>query len=283
MRNILVPTDFSDDAYNALHYATQLYKKEKCTFYIFHTYNRQSYNKKLYGSKEKGSSLKEFLRNKTDEQLLRTYHRIMLDNEENPLHTFKTISKHGDLLDQIKEFLNVTDVQLLVMGNKGKTGAKEIFIGSNTLQVVKEMIPVPVFCVPKEINYKTPAKIALITDFKHQTEQGVLSFLKDMTQLHNTALHVFHMCNDDFLTEQQKSNKDMLANYYKDDSIHFHREACKNTKAETIKEFVERQAIDLLAMVYYRHYLLDKLFREPVVLDVSFYLDIPFLVMPDQD
>ncbi len=38
MKNILLPTDFSDNAYNALRYAAELYKEEDCTFFLLNTY-----------------------------------------------------------------------------------------------------------------------------------------------------------------------------------------------------------------------------------------------------
>ena len=38
MKRILLPTDFSENAYNAISYAVQLYKDIKCKFYILHTY-----------------------------------------------------------------------------------------------------------------------------------------------------------------------------------------------------------------------------------------------------
>ena len=43
MKNILIPTDFSDNAWNALKYGMELYHKTRCTFYIVHI-NPISYN-----------------------------------------------------------------------------------------------------------------------------------------------------------------------------------------------------------------------------------------------
>ena len=38
MKKILLPTDFSDNANNAISYAVQLYKNEKCNFILLNTY-----------------------------------------------------------------------------------------------------------------------------------------------------------------------------------------------------------------------------------------------------
>ena len=43
MRKILVPTDFSDNAFNALKYACQVFKYEKCEIFIMHAYADEVY------------------------------------------------------------------------------------------------------------------------------------------------------------------------------------------------------------------------------------------------
>ena len=36
MKKILIPTDFSENSWNAIKYAVAFFKKTKCTFYILH-------------------------------------------------------------------------------------------------------------------------------------------------------------------------------------------------------------------------------------------------------
>ncbi|WP_281542184.1 universal stress protein [Maribacter aestuarii] len=38
MKNILIPTDFSENAWNAIVYALKLFKDEECKFYLLNTY-----------------------------------------------------------------------------------------------------------------------------------------------------------------------------------------------------------------------------------------------------
>jgi len=38
MKHILIPTDFSSNAWNAIQYALKLFKNEECTFYLLNTY-----------------------------------------------------------------------------------------------------------------------------------------------------------------------------------------------------------------------------------------------------
>jgi hypothetical protein len=44
-KKILLPTDFSKNAYNAINYAIELYKEESCEFFILHSYYLPGYEK----------------------------------------------------------------------------------------------------------------------------------------------------------------------------------------------------------------------------------------------
>ena len=43
MRKILIPTDFSENAMNAIQYAIELFKYEKSDYYIMHAYQDDIY------------------------------------------------------------------------------------------------------------------------------------------------------------------------------------------------------------------------------------------------
>jgi len=43
MKRILLPTDFSDNAYEAIAYAINMHKDVKCTFYLLNTYTPAIY------------------------------------------------------------------------------------------------------------------------------------------------------------------------------------------------------------------------------------------------
>ena len=118
MKNILVATDFSNNAYCALFYATKLLASQTCTFYILNTYSELSLSTvktlPVLGIKK---YLKQ-LELESEEKVTHTKHKIVLDNE-NPLHTFKTISQKGDLVDIIEQKVEELQIDLITMGNKG--------------------------------------------------------------------------------------------------------------------------------------------------------------------
>lgn len=283
IRNILVPTDFSNDAYNALFYATQLYKHQKCTFHILHAYDRQSHFKKEYKDGRTSKKLQGFLSDRTAEGLRETYHKIMGDTEKNALHHFVTIPKNDSLEKAVKSYTAQNPIDLIVMGTKGRTGAVDIFLGGNTIQMVKSKIDCPLLCIPKQIDYRPISQMSYITSFKHSLEKFSLSIIKSLASYHEASLHIVHICDDDTINTSQEKNKAFLSEYFEDTCLSFHTIPCEKSKAKTVAKFAKAHEIDLLAMCYYPHYFLDKLFREPVVLDLSIYTEIPLLILPTQE
>jgi hypothetical protein len=54
-------------------------------------------------------------------------------------------------------------------------------------------------------------------------------------------------------------------------------------KANVIQDFLTQQDIKMFAMTYHRRNFFERLLREPVVMDLSIYATIPFLILPIQD
>ena len=281
--NILVPTDFSNDAYNALHYATQLYKHQKCVFHILHAYDHQSHFKEDFRTSGTTKNLENFLNDRTNECLLETYHKIIADTEKNSFHQFATVSKNDSFDKAVKDYMAHHKIDLVVMGTKGETGAADIFVGGNTIQMVKRKLHCPILCIPKQLDYRPIFHLGYITSFKHSHEQVSLSILKSLASYHAASLHIIHICDTDTVVASQEKNKAELSRYFKAISVHFHTIPFEKSKAKTLGKFAKSEKLDVLAMCYYPHYFLDKLFREPVVLDLSIYTEIPLLVLPSQE
>lgn len=283
MRQILVPTDFSNDAYNALFYATQLYKYQQCTFHILHTYDRQSPFKEEYKRGKTTKTLKEFMAVRAAENLQATYHRIIGDTEKNTLHDFVKIPMKGPLEKALKNYLTLNPIGLVVMGTKGRTGATNIFFGGNTIQIIKSKIDCPLLCIPKQIDYRPISQLGYITSLKHVLEKYSLSIVKSLVAQHEAALHIVHIDEDESLNKSQEKNKTLLSAYFKNACLYFHTIPFNRSKAKTLAKFAKAHELDILAMCYYRHYFLTKLLREPVVLDLSFYAETPLLLLPTQE
>ncbi|WP_420322018.1 universal stress protein [Flagellimonas sp.] len=282
MKNILVPTDFSNDAYNALHYTTQLLAGEQCTFHILNVYDEHVALRTPRFLKEGGKVLHKLLADESKEGLMETVHRINRDTE-NPKHTFKTVSKKGEMLECIGLCVFDWDIDLVVMGNKGKMGAKEIFLGGNTIRTIGRIRKCPVLMVPKETEFIQPKQIAFATYYKRNFSHNVLDPLLYIAQMYRSSIQIMHVDEDKKLDKTQKANKAALEKVLAQIEHSTHWRPHYTEKAKVINDFVKDLGANLLVMVNYEHNLLEKIIREPVIMEIASYLNIPFLVIPCKD
>lgn len=282
MKHILVATDFSNNAYSALFYATQLLASKVCTFHILNVFDELTPlaggKARLFGTQKK----LEELQKESKERLTETSHKIVLDTE-NKKHLFKTISKKGKLPELVAKTIEDKKIDLVVMGNKGLTEAADIFFGSNTIKTVNQINTCPVLAIPGETDFKEPKEIAFVTDLKRGCTKASIAPLLFLTSLAKASIRVMHITEQEILNKKQETHRKVLEHCLEEVDHSFHWVQEFDDKAKVIAVFLEQQQIDMYAMVHHKRNLFAKLTREPVVKDVSMYANIPFLILPYQE
>ncbi len=278
MKNILVPTDFSNDAYNALFYITQLLKDTHCTFHILNCYDEKTKVLPKKGGEPNEKELPYALRVDSKEGLVKTKHRIVLDTGHEK-HSFESISKKGDLIKTVAKLVKELQIDLVVMGNKGITGAKDIFMGSNTTRVIHSGLACPLLTIPKEIDFKIPKNLALVTDYKNCISAEQMAAIMEIIGISGATIRVMHINEKESLDKFETSNMNTLTKYLEKVDHSFHWMPKFSSKTEAIQLFLEELEIDMLVMFHSEHSLMDKIFREPVIKKITFDIELPFLVI----
>src|SRR5690554_702570 len=111
MKNIIIPTDFSDNAYNALRYAMELLRDEICTFYIVNTYTPVVYNPEFLTT-EATSTLTEIAAKSSSQGLDETL-VFLKKTYNNPNHRFETISAFNYLIDEMAKITSEKKIDLI--------------------------------------------------------------------------------------------------------------------------------------------------------------------------
>jgi len=282
IKNILVATDFSNEAYDALFYATRMLATTPCTFHIINIYDDLTASSGVRNVLFVGEKELTRLRTTSQENLTETAHRIVLDTGHK-LHKFHTISSKGTMSSVISQTIDDLEIDLLVMGNKGKTGAKELFMGSNTIRIANTITQCPILAIPKEIPYTPLDEIAFVTDFKNGCSHKTIAMLLSLASIADAAIRVLHINEEEIMTSKQVSNKKLLdiclakMPHSFDDIFNY------ADKANVIQDFLTERKIKMLAMSYHRRNFFERLMREPVIMDLSIYATIPFLILPIQE
>ncbi|RNC87750.1 MAG: universal stress protein [Winogradskyella sp.] len=275
-KNILLPTDFSDNAWSAAVYALKLYADEECTFYFLHS------------SKIKASAMSN-ITNRLLRVMTENAKRDLAELKEmaekantNASHNFETILSSEDLHDSIKRTIAQFNIDLVVMGTKGATKAKEILFGSNTVNVFKKIKECPVLVVPDEYDFETPKQIVFPTDFNRFYGEELIS-LKRLAELHNSKIKILHINEENNLSDIQNYNFSMLKAYLEDYPHTFHWMPDYAKKSQAINEFIEELGINILAIINYKHSFIENIIKEPVLKKIGFHPTVPFLVIPGSE
>ncbi|WP_458626113.1 universal stress protein [Winogradskyella sp. PC D3.3] len=278
MKHILLPTDFSDNSWNAIKYAIQLYKDESCVFHLFNAYTPVIYNVEYVLGYPAQFGLADAIRETSQTNLKNIITQISEEFPDNPNHKFETLSRFNTLIEGIKEFIENQNVDLIVMGTKGATGAKEVLFGSNTVHVFKN-IKCPILAIPSNFEYENPHEVLFPTDLEVDYNATQLHLLREIAVTHNSRINALHVLTNNEYTAEQNKNKLALETFFKDASFLFHEYNMMNV-TEAISEFQIKSKINLLVMINNKHSFFENLFFQSKLNQIGFHLKVPFLVIP---
>lgn len=274
--HILLPTDFSENAWSAALYAIRIYAKVPCTFYFSHAWTFVNTGSRTYIS----PSYIDTLQNTSKEQLETLKQRAQFVSPHSE-HEFKTIFSEDFLSESIKTAIKDHAIDLVVMGTKGATGAKEFLLGSNSVNVIKKVKLCPILLVPHKYEYAKTDRIAFATDFKRPYGDEILPLIS-LAKLQKSNLEILHINGPDDLTEKQQVNLNTLTQLLKDQPHNVHWIPEIGTKEEIISAFIEENNINLITMINYEHSFLEYVLNEPIIKKMGYHSLIPFMVIPHQ-
>lgn len=280
MLRILLPTDFSENSYDAIQYALKTFKGITAKFYLLHTYMPPVYHAEYLVGSPGLIGLGDVIREAAVENLDKLKKRIEKEYPNNN-HTLSCIASLNTLTGEITRMVTDEKLDLIVMGTKGATGAKEILFGTNTVDIIKRA-KCPVIAVPPNFEYEVPKEILFPTDYEVDFKTVPLKILKTIAQQHISRIGVLHVSTGYDLTEKQLNNQENLEKELKGIAHLFHN--LRNQEIITaINNFQLKHKMNLLVMVQNKHTFIERLFIEPVIKKIGFHITIPFMVLPDYD
>tara|TARA_R110002126_G_scaffold277560_1_gene423499 strand:+ start:63098 stop:63946 length:849 start_codon:yes stop_codon:yes gene_type:complete len=276
MKKIIVPTDFSETALNAVIYARKLLKNDLCTFYILHAYQQEIYESNSLINEENLVEVTTAVQKKTQKNLEKLLKQI---NEfpKNAKHHYKIRSANNILVDEVDNIVDVKDIDIVIMGTNGMTDDKKLTFGSNTIQVLK-YIKCPVLIVPKEYKYKAPKKIVFSSNFYIPYQKRELHFLSELALNHKSKIDVLSFSDLKTISLRELKNKHFIEAILKNNNILFATGDGKDI-VKTIKSYIKKQDIDILVMINRRHSFLENILFKDTINTIGLTIKIPFLVL----
>lgn len=276
MISILLPTDFSENSMNAVKYALEFFKYQKVNFFFMHAYQDEFYNHDELISREVFDDILEKVKNQSQKNLENLLEAVK-KMTPNSRYTYHIISAYNTLVDEVNLIADAKNIDLIVMGTKGKSDEQHIIFGSHTFQVLK-YVKCPVLTIPSNYTNTQPKRILFPTDYLTPYKHRELKLVCDLAASYKSIIDVLYISKSDKLSLRQEDNQAFIKETICKTKIDFHIEHSKKI-AETIQNYIKNNAIDMLVMVNTQHsFLEDMLFPSNIDI-VSVDLKIPLLAL----
>ena len=277
MQKILVPTDFSDNALKAVGQACEIAKKTNAVIHLLHvveptlnmaTMQTDSSGKKVVADKSENLDLS-----------LKAIAEVYPDVKIAPFLV------GGNVIPSILNYAEKENPDLIVMGTKGASGLKKIFIGSVTAGIIGKT-NFPVLTVPASYELAKPEAIVFATNQFERNEHLLENFV-NLAKIFSIPVHVIVFKDVDANKDADFIYNEEQLNYY----LRFLKETFPRTafKGEILEGSDFESAIDaycinnaagMIAMVTYPKSFFEKFFFKSFTKNMAFHSTIPILAIP---
>lgn len=275
MKNILVPTDFSDEAKTALDFAVQLADKSNGSVYILHVLELPSSSLSIVGDLYAGSAALDQVYNSKLVEVLKENMDDQVRFAKNHGITVQNSIEYGNVYRKIEDVSKEINADLIVMGTKGVSGWQEVLVGSNAEKIIRRS-KIPVLTI------KHPLKLDQLKNMVFaigETTDRSVAFVKEFQKLVNATCHLLKVFRPVKMDSKIESAKTEVSEFA--ESTGFTDYTTNVVEApwveEGILEFVEGKSYDLIAMGTHGYKGLNHFLLGSHAEDVSNHAELPVL------
>jgi nucleotide-binding universal stress UspA family protein len=274
MKTILVPTDFSANSENALYYAIELAKKDKAKIILLHTY--------LINYPVSYTSVDLVMAQKK-EALEYSEHHLKAESMK-IIHAgdvpYECISDENSPVDGILNVIKEREIDLVIMGTKGRSNFANAIFGSNTAEII-EKAHCAVIAVPEEASFSAIKKITYATTYNHN-DLYPLKKVVDMAKLFGAQVDVLHVIERSKLESQKEEREKMKL--FMDEAqrkINYNNMTYQLLEGETVEdaleEYLDKDSTSMLVLSTYHRGFFGRLFGKSITKHMAYHANVPLM------
>ena len=265
MTTILVPVDFSDTSTNALSYAIQLFGTGPLEITLLNVYGTRStalLMKNIDGVLEKDAKgrMAELLTHFREKYPNVVFTPKIVKNQPVPAITAMGDSGKYDFI---------------VMGTKGASGLKEVFLGSVAGGVVSKT-KAPVIVVPEDHTFLPLENIVFSVGNDPFSDVSVVEPLRKIANLHQSKIKVLHIAEK----KTPQIEKALKAIEDLNPSVDYAFGTGKTSK--DLDDYLTKDFSGMVCLIRSKKVFIDRLLSESVTLKQTFYSPVPLLILHDK-
>lgn len=264
MIKILVPVDFSATSSNALRYAIQLFGATSLEVTLLHAF---SSNPTTMTMKNIDDVIYKDSRH-TMESLLERMQK------EFPDVTFNTKILNDHAVSSITSLGNSGEYNFIVMGTKGASGLKEVFLGSVAGGVISKT-SAPVLVVPDAHHFHHLDEVILAIGDTPLSDTKVVDPLRHLAKLQKSKIKVLH------ISEKKSDTIEKTLADLKDLNPTVEYAFGTGNTNQDLHDYVTIHDSRLICLIRGHKGFFNRLFKESVTLKQTFESHVPLLILHD--
>lgn len=282
MKNVLVLTDFSLNAYTAAEAGLLLAGKLHADLLLFHTYINYPTMASYGGG---GWIVDEFTARKYQDRIglekmtegLESMSGNLDPEDREP--AINSESNDNDLGLDVADLIHRKNVEMVVMGSRSNP-PEDIGFGADTNAVI-EYSTRPILIIPGQTDLRKIHKILFATDFEEGDLEAV-RYMARLAKLFHWKLEIVHVCD---MGNNNCSNKETAFRYQLDKlritGLNYHNINGKDV-VKRIHRFLSSASGTILAMVHVQKSFLVRLFQHSLVREALVNQETPLLIFPSR-
>lgn len=283
MKNVLIATDFSENAKHAAIYGYKLAEQLRANIILCNAF--------MVPAEMPEAGLVSWPMYEYDELLndcAQQLEKLKVEMERSSTsEMFKPIiqcrSEVGPVISVITDLIDHKEVSFVIMGTHGNNGLSEFVIGNHSRRMINDTT-VPLLLVPSGTEATPIKKIAFATDFKQPKKdlESIYELIALVKPL-NAELLITHIQDDKESAPELKKKIDQfmaeLSNKADYPAIYYR--IVQSHKTENGLEWLfEHGHVDILAMVHRKHNFLERLIPGSYTQKIAREITVPLLVIP---
>lgn len=271
MNTLLVPTDFSPIADNALQYAIDMSKRYHLDIMLYNVVQLSSPDFSHLANIDDFSHIVDAAKKKMDEK---TEHLQSI----HPEIRFSSEVEAGLLVDCLSDKSNEINPIAILMGITGSGTGIDKLIGSNAILAMKH-INHAVIIVPKNATFQPINNICLACDLRNVLTSTPLISIKVFTKLFDAKLNVlnvdYHNRHFSATTSDELDNLEYILEEVKHE-LHFIE---NENVQDAISDFISKNNMDMLIMIPKKHSFFENLFHKSHSKEMAYQSHVPILAL----
>ena len=270
MKTIIVATDFSSAALNAVHYATDMALALKAKLLLLHIYQVSV----VYGELPIALN-EEAERQEAENEILQIKNGIISKTGGNI--SVETDVRLGAFFDELKIVCDFIKPYLVIMGSQGTTVAERLLFGGHTVNAMKHL-KWPLITVPVNIHFNGIKNIGFACDFENVTRNTPVNEIKMIMNDFNASLHIINTGDQSEFNQNVVFQSGLMNEMFGAVLPKYHFITSDNAD-EGIIDFTDKNNIELLIVLPKQHNLLDKLFNKSITKQLVLHSHVPVMAL----